>query len=223
MPSFSNISAMNFRAPALPKKQGLGLLQDLLTPYGFHKVVISQWSQYFHSRATPACGITHLVPCLWQWQWCIFPEKLLSSFQSFSSMYHNACVSIAGQMSFPLSVAILLIQTNRPAGAQHIFFFSQHTGSPLGEELCLARPHCNTHATRVQLQPGLGDQMCSELFHAISMSLESMATGMPQSHPVLNSKKTGRENYTMAGLSLSTHKPLMQQYLPSSNMLYPRV
>lgn len=110
----------------------------------------SPWSQCFHSRATPACGIMHLVPCLWQWQWqwCTFPEKLLSSFQRFPSMYHNTWVSIAGQISFPLSVAILVIQTSRPAGAQHISFLSQHTGSPLGEGLCLAGPHCNTHATR---------------------------------------------------------------------------
>jgi len=65
-------------------------------------------------------------------------------------MYHNRCVSIAGQRFLPLCVAILVIQINRPAGAQHISFLSQHMGFLLIEGWCLARPHCNMHATRVR-------------------------------------------------------------------------
>lgn len=145
-----------FQSPISPQEAKTWTAVGLPDLIWFPQSSSSLWSQYFHSRGTPARGITHLVPCLWQWQWCMFPEKLLSSFPSFSSMYHNTCVSIAGQMFFPLSVAILVIQTSRPAGAQHISFLSQHMGSPLGEGLCLARPHCNTHATR-ECRPGRSD------------------------------------------------------------------
>lgn len=149
--SFSNISSMFFRAPALPKKQRPGTIVGLSDLSWFPQSSNSQWSQYFHSRATPASELTHLVPCLWQWQWCMFPETLLSSFQSFSSMYHNRCVSIAGQMFFPLCVAILIIQTNRPAGAQHIFFLSQTRGflSDRGMVPCKAtlQHACHQYAT----------------------------------------------------------------------------
>lgn len=135
--SFSNISSTFFRAPTLPKKQHPGTVAGLPDLSWFLQSSNSQWSRYFHSRATPASGLTHLVPCLWQWQWCMFPEKTLSSFQSFSSVYHNRCVSIAEQMFLLLCVAILVIQTNRPAGAQHISLLSKtHRFPPPLQHAC---------------------------------------------------------------------------------------
>ena len=180
----------------------------------------SQWSQYFHSRATPASGLTHLVPCLWQWQLCMFPEKSPSSLQSFSSMYHNRCVSIAGQMFFPLCVAILVIQNNRPAEAQHISFLSQHMGFPLIEGWCLARPRCNMLATMVWPEGAAASESGSSdvLWTVPCYFHEPRSNGnwgcLSHIQFCTLKRRTGRENCTMAGLSLSTHKPLMQQYLP---------
>lgn len=92
-------------------------------------------------------------------------------------------------MFFLLYVAILVIQTNRPAGAQHTSFLSQTHGflSDGGWWGALQRdgalqdpiatcmpPGCDQ---RVQLHLDLGVQMHSELLRAISMSLEAMATG----------------------------------------------
>lgn len=133
----------------------------------------------------------------------------------FSSMYHNRCVSLSGQMFFPLCVAILLSKTTDLLGHSICLSFLRHMSSPLIKGWCIARSHCNMHATSLRPEdtaaPWAWEVSCP---HAIPVSLEAKSTAdVCHIQFCIVKRQRGRENCTMVKLSLSACKPCMQQYI----------
>lgn len=125
--TFSNIFSMFSRAPTLPKKQHPGLLWDFLTSAGFNEVATVNRVSISTAKHCQLLGY-HIWSCVCGSGVCF----QRSCFQRSKVLHPCIIIDVSPLRGrhFSHCVAILVLQTNRPAGAQHISFFSQTCGFP---------------------------------------------------------------------------------------------